>query len=131
MKNQIKRYIYKPLLHEYTMIRNEYEDDEYKVYKIPLFKNLVTNGIMKIMNDGYAWFITDTLAVLDHHPKVREHSSHTILLEINKENKTADMVIKTIDEVELYRQHYAVTNATKNLTLIHGADNIMCSIEEY
>ena len=97
---------------------------------------LITDGIAYIMKNGYGWFVSDAVAVIIAHKKIREYLREntflTIKLKINKDkdgNKTADMIITDGNETTLYTQHYDLTDAERELTLFYDNGVLMLSNE--
>jgi hypothetical protein len=97
---------------------------------------LITDGIRYIMENGYSWFVTDAIAVIVAHPKIRRHLQKddflTINLKLNKDEDgyaTADMIFEDGDYNELYRQHYDLTDAKRELKLFYTGNTLMLSNE--
>jgi hypothetical protein len=97
---------------------------------------LFTDGIRYLMENGYSWFITDAIAVIVAHPKIRRHLQEddflTIRLKLNKDEDgfaTADMIITDGNDTQLYRQHYDFTDAKKELKLFYTGNTLMLASE--
>ena len=98
---------------------------------------LLTDGIRYIMENGYAWFVTDAIAVIVAHPKIRQYLQKddflTINLKLNKDKDgytTADMIIEDGNYNRLYRQHYDITDAKRELKLFY-TDGVLMLASEY
>jgi len=97
---------------------------------------LLTDGIRYIMENGYSWFVTDAIAVIVAHPKIRRHLQKedflTIKLKLNKDKDgytTADMIMEDGNHNRLYRQHYDITDAKRELKLFYTGNVLMLSSE--
>lgn len=79
----------------------------------------VTDGIKYIMENGYAWFVTDFIAVIkfrNNFPKLRNQPFLTVKLKRTGDSE-ADLLIEDGNYNVLYRQHYTFTDAKRDLTL--------------
>ena len=90
----------------------------------------VTEGVKYLMDNGYAWFVTDTIAVIKCVPKVRKEPFLSVKLKLNREKAHADLIIEDGNYNELYRQHYNFTDAKKDLKLF-CTDNVLMLNTEY
>jgi len=97
---------------------------------------LLTDGIRYIMENGYSWFVTDAIAVIVAHPKIRQYLQNddflTIRLKLNKDkdgHTTADMIMEDGNYNELYRQHYDITDAKRELKLFYTGNTLMLASE--
>lgn len=86
----------------------------------------VTDGIAYIMNNGYSWFVTDTLAVIT--TKFKNKDFLGVKLKLDK-NDGAKMIIENGDGKTLYEQKYKWTNAKKELMLFWTNNVLMLSTE--
>jgi hypothetical protein len=75
----------------------------------------VTDGILYLTQNGYAWVITDTLAVIKCRPDLRAQPFLAIKLKVK--NSEADVTIEDGNDKEFYRQHYDFTDAKRDLIL--------------
>jgi hypothetical protein len=93
----------------------------------------LTDGIAYIMRNGYSWFVTDAIAVIVAHPKIRQYLQEdtflSIKLKLSKSKNSADMIIDDGNGNILYRQHYDVTDAKRELTLFYDNGVLMLSGE--
>ena len=89
----------------------------------------VTEGVKYIMDNGYAWFVTDSIAVIRGVPKVKAEPFLTIKLKLTG-NTEADMIITDGNDNLLYDQHYDYTDAKKELKLFY-TDNVLMLNTEY
>ena len=89
----------------------------------------VTEGVKYIMDNGYAWFVTDSIAVIRGVPKVRAEPFLTVNLKLTGDSE-ADMIIEDGNCNELHRQHYDFTDAKKELKLFY-TDNVLMLNTEY
>jgi hypothetical protein len=101
---------------------------------------LFTDGIRYIMENGYSWFVTDAIAVIVAHQKIRRHLQKddflTIKLKLGEtvENskiglKTAQMIITDGNDNILYTQNYEWTDAKKELKLFYTGNTLMLASE--
>lgn len=98
--------------------------------RIPLFRTLLTDGIIYVMSNGYSWLVTDALSVLEHHPKVKDEPFKTIKFKVNTKKKTAKMIITDGNDKALYSQIYKWTDAKKDLTFF-CCDGVLMLDREY
>lgn len=77
----------------------------------------VTDGIAYIINNGYSWFVTDTLAVIKTNATIRKEEFLSIKLKLK--NKGAEVIITDGNDKELYKHHYSFTTAKRELTLFY------------
>ncbi len=84
-------------------------------HKIQLFSANLTDGIMYLMENGYSWFITDVLAVLEHHKSTKGQEFICAKLKLN--DSKAEMVLTDGNDNVLYTQKYEYTEAKQELTL--------------
>ena len=117
---------------ELKALNSYYGTQNYYQYMGVLF----TDGIRYIMENGYSWFVTDAIAVIVAHQKIRRHLQNddflTIKLKLNKDEDgytTADMIFEDGNYNELYRQHYDFTDAKKDLKLFYTGNVLMLSSE--
>ena len=93
----------------------------------PLYPSVyITDGIKYIMDSGYSWLVTDSMAVITLWPKVKREEFVVVDLKL-LDNSEADMVITDGNEKELYRQHYTYTDARKEVRFYYmKADSVAC-----
>jgi hypothetical protein len=77
----------------------------------------VTDGVHYIMQNGYSWFVTDTLAVIMCRPDLRREPFLAVKLKVDLEKSQADVAITDGNDKEFYRQFYQYTDAKRDLTL--------------
>lgn len=93
----------------------------------------VTDGVAYIMQNGYSWFVTDSLAVIRHDSKVKNQEFLSIKLKLLADNKAqikAQMLITDGNNKELYTQDYTYTNAKKELQL-YFTNGVLLLAREY
>ena len=88
----------------------------------------ITDGVAYIMNNGYCWFITDSLVIINS--KLKNEEFITAKLKVNTEKKTAQMILTDGNDKILYTQDYEYTNAKRDLTLFF-TDNVYLLDSEY
>ena len=85
------------------------------------------------MDNGYAWFVTDAIAVIKTHPRIREHLKRdyfmSVKLKVDRENCKAKMVIDDGNGNVLYEQDYDFTDAKRDLTLYYADGVLMLNME--
>jgi len=89
----------------------------------------LTDGVKYIMDNGYAWFVTDTIIAIAKTHNLLIQPFLTINLKLTG-NNTADLIIEDGDYNELYRQHYEFTDAKRELKLFF-TDNVLMLNSEY
>lgn len=72
-----------------------------------------TDGVAYIMENGYSWFVTDSIAVIITKLKNQEFLSVSLKLK----NNEAQMIITNGNENVLYTQDYEYTDAKRELKL--------------
>jgi hypothetical protein len=117
---------------ELKALNSYYGTQNYYQYMGVLF----TDGVKYIMENGYSWFVTDAIAIIIAHQKIRRHLQNddflTIKLKLNKDKDgftTADMIFEDGNYNQLYRQHYDFTDAKKELKLFYTGNVLMLSSE--
>lgn len=110
---------------ELTEIGNYHGTEQYHVIGGG-FSTLATDGVAYIMNNGYSWFVTDSIAVLELQFKKKDF----LCIELHIFGGQAKMVIKNGGGKELYVQDYTTTNCKKNLTL-YWMNNVLMLSSEY
>lgn len=98
-------------------------------HKIPLFRTAVTDGVKYVMDNGYSWFVTDSMAVIETAEALQGEGFMVIDLEL-KESNSAFMRITDGNENILYEQRYSFTNAEQNVRL-YWQNGIMLLPTEY
>ncbi len=94
-----------------------------RYHRISTFKSVVSDGIIYIMENGYSWFITDVLAVIEYgDDKLNQQEFLSIQLKLD-DNK-AKMIITDGNDTELYVQEYNFTDAEVELNL-YWRDNVL------
>ena len=82
---------------------------------------LVTDGVKYIMDNGYAWFVTDALSVIaftEKFPKLRNQPFLSVKLKRTGDSE-AELIIEDGNYNQLYKQHYDFTDAKRDLTLFY------------
>lgn len=87
---------------------------------------LVTDGVKYIMDNGYSWFVTDSIAVII--TKFKNSDFLAVKLKIN-DNK-AVMNIEDGNYNILYTQKYDYTNCKRDLILYY-TNNVLMLNKEY
>lgn len=100
-------------------------------HKEALFPDKYTDGVAYVMENGYAWLVTDALSVINHFANgdLKEQEFLCIELRLLNHNE-ADLVITDGNEKELYKQHYGYTDAQVELKLF-WADGVLLLAGEY
>ena len=91
---------------------------------------LVTDGVHYIMENGYAWLVTDAISVIKTMQKLRKEPFLVIRLELDKEESTARMIIDDGNDNVLYTQNYGFTDAKRGLKL-YFQNNVVLLPSEY
>jgi len=91
-----------------------------------------TDGVHYIMDNGYAWFATDAVAVLKAHPKLKEYLTHDDFVAVKLQllpGKQARMVMEDGNGHELYSQTYDYSDARVGLRLFYTGGVLMLASE--
>lgn len=104
-------------------IRNYYGTEQY--YHMQLFDVNYTDGVNYIMENGYAWFVTDVLAVIKTKFRNEDFISAELVL---KENDNAELIM-TDGNNEIYKQKYGFTDAKVGFNLFFTNGVLMLSGE--
>jgi hypothetical protein len=95
-------------------------------HRIAPYRSSITDGIVYLMTNGYSWFVTDMLAVIETKLKGEEFLS--VKLKVCAGNGAT----ATIDDGNgkvLYEQHYTLTDAKVDLLLFYTNNVLMLSGE--
>ena len=96
-------------------------------HKLPLFNTNLTDGVAYVMKNGYSWFITDSLAVIE--TKLKDEEFLSVKLKLLKDNQ-AEMVITDGNDKVFYTQKYGYTDAKSEVDL-YWTDNVFMVSSEY
>jgi len=88
----------------------------------------ITEGIAYIMENGYSWFVTDTITEIRFNPKLKNEPFLSIDLKLGK-NGTANLEISDGNGHIFYRKHYTYTDAKRNLKLFYDNGVLMLNSE--
>jgi hypothetical protein len=92
----------------------------------------VTDGVKYLMDNGYSWFVTDSLAAILFDRKLKAEEFLVVKLTLTGDHKaevTIDDGGKGKDPVILYRQAYDYTDAKRNLKL-YFENAVLCLASE-
>jgi hypothetical protein len=87
----------------------------------------VTDGIVYLLNNGYSWFVTDSLSVIKCRPDLRTQAFLAIKLKVG--NSEANLIIEDGNDRVLYRQRYTWTDAQRDLILFYENGVLLLSSE--
>jgi len=87
---------------------------------------IVTDGVKYLMDNGYAWFVTDSIAVIICNKKIRAEPFLVVKLKVDLEKKEADLTIDGGNENILYRQHYDFTDARREEVKMYFENKVLC-----
>lgn len=112
---------------------SHYSNGTDQIYRDRLTGIKYSDGVKYITENGYAWFISDALAVIKLKPKVRTESFLTVKLKLCPSNKA----VLTIDDggkngespKVLHRQYYDWTDAKVGITLFYENDLLLLPSE--
>jgi hypothetical protein len=97
----------------------------------------VTDGINYVMDNGYSWLVTDTLAVLLTKRKVLGHEPCLVMkfkVTLGQRSRTGDMEISDGDKgsgsMVYHRQHYDYTTARRDL-IFYFQEGVLMLAGEY
>ena len=95
----------------------------------PLFKEInYTDGVKYVSDNGYAWLVTDILAVIKGDRKVK--TEPFLSIEFTQEDEKGKVVIGDGNGVVLYRQMYKYTSAKSNVGFFY-TDQVLMLKGEY
>jgi len=91
-----------------------------------------SEGVKYIMENGYAWFCSDMLAVMRFPPnfKVNPEYLYIIKLDVNIEKKTAKATIIDENDDVIYEQFYNYTDAETDSIKLCFQNNTLCTLGE-
>ena len=87
----------------------------------------ITDGVKYVMDNGYSWFITDSLVSIKMLPQLREQEFLCIDLKIK--GGEAEVIISDGNKRVLYKQRYEITDGKRDLKLFFADDVLMLSRE--
>ncbi len=85
---------------------------------LPWGNQVVTDGVHYVMENGYAWLVTDALIAMAMKPKLRRERFLVVELHLHSETE-ARMTIEDGNGHVLYRQKYAYTDAQRELKFFY------------
>lgn len=87
----------------------------------------VTDGIKYLMDNGYSWFVTDSIAVLRGHPdkRLRSEPFLVIRLKLDMEKHEGTITIDDGNDNLLYSQHYGYTDAKREVKMYYE-NEVLC-----
>ncbi len=98
---------------------------------VPFIRTVVTDGVKYIMDNGYSWFVTDTLIEIEHSDKCLKEDFIAIKLEVNVEKKTAKIYITEGNNLNLIPiRDIEYTDAKRDLTL-YLINDVLMLMSEY
>jgi len=89
----------------------------------------VTDGVAYVMNNGYHWFVSDTVIMARMTPKIRAEAF--LVFKLKVKDKKAIVTIEDGNNNILYTKKYAYTNAEVNELIIYYTDNVLLLPGEY
>lgn len=89
----------------------------------------ITDGVAYVAKNGYSWFISDFIVVAKMKPKLKMEDFLVIDLKLNKQNKTAEMIVTDGNDNKLYTQKYKYTDAKRDLRFYYDNGVLMLSKE--
>ena len=92
-----------------------------------LYRTKLTDGVVYIMSNGYSWFVTDVLAVIETKEILKNEPFLSIKLKL--ENDKGKMIITNGNNKVFYTQDYDYTDAQKELQLYWTNEVLMLSRE--
>lgn len=88
----------------------------------------VTDGVKYVMDNGYSWFVTDSLIAMRMIPELKEQEFLAVQLKLPQPGK-AVMEITDGDERVLYTQKYDFTDAKREFKMFYVNNVLMLSGE--
>jgi hypothetical protein len=105
-----------------------YGTQEYHQVNVLLPGVKATDGVKYVMDNGYSWFVTDSLIACKMIPKLKREEFLSIKLKLMGKNG-AVMIITDGNERELYVQKYSYTDAKQELHLFFVGGVVMLTGE--
>jgi hypothetical protein len=99
--------------------------EEYHSLK-PLFTTNVTDGVKYVMDNGYSWFVTDMVAVIETKLKGKDVF---FSVKLKVKNKSAVATVEDGNGKIYHRQEYKYTDAKRDLVLYWDNGVLMVSGE--
>lgn len=109
----------------------------------PLFTTKMTDGVAYVYNNGYAWAITDSLALIEGAKKQRRTEKELsklieyfnkgedfLAIKLKLKDKGAIITIEDGNNKVLHKQIYKITTAKRELTM-YVVDGIILLSGEY
>jgi hypothetical protein len=90
----------------------------------------ITDGVKYIMDNGYSWLVTDTIAVITSDEKLMKEDFLSIKFELGKKPETGTLSITDGNDTVFYKQNYTFTTAKRNIKMFFQ-NNTLCLMSEY
>lgn len=92
----------------------------------------ITDGVKYIVNNGYGWFVTDTVYTILKNKKIKKYLQYndflSIMLNLSKDN-TANITITDGNDHRLFYRHYDYTDAKVEIELFYFDGVLMLASE--
>jgi hypothetical protein len=96
----------------------------------PMFAKIrYTDGVKYVSDNGAAWLVTDALAVLAHHEKVRVEEF--VAIKVKSANGAATVTYDDGNDNVLYVQQYPVTDLPAGEIKFFYTDTVLMLAGEY
>ena len=92
-----------------------------------MFRSKATDGVAYIMENGYSWFVTDMLVILEMKLKGKDNF---FAIKLKVKGSTAVATIEDGNGKVYHKQSYNYTDAKRDLTL-YWADGVLMLSSEY
>jgi hypothetical protein len=92
-----------------------------------------TDGVHYVMNNGYSYLVTDAIAVLRAHPKLKQYLLHDDFVVIKLQRLPSNQALMLMEDGnghELYRQAYVYSDAKVDLKLFY-TNGVLLLASEY
>ena len=98
---------------------------------VEYFGVYLTDGVVYIMNNGYSWFVSDSVFEILRLVKIYEDASNfmVVKLKVNKDKATAVVSFEDGNGKVYKRRRYEFTDAKRDLTLFYQDGVLMLSGE--
>ncbi len=94
----------------------------------PFGKTVGTDGVAYILKNGYHWFVSDMVIVINMKPKLKKEPFLVVNLKVNPD-KSAVATVEDGNNKVLYKQEYKYTDAKRDLKLFLTNDVLMLAGE--
>ena len=129
ISRKFKEFKEMPAEEEMKIMRGEMDDLELKdignftgteqYHRLGFFKTLASDGISYIIQNGYAWFVTDAVAVIENSEDKRIRHADFLAIKLKLNGNKAKVQITNRGGKVHYERDYKYTDAKRELVLFY------------